>query len=312
MGASLSKLNWVRDWERKRGLLAGMGVTLARQGLAYHLIPVSAGKFGRAVAFVKWQALGRSRNSIVFGMQPSNAATPPTFQPIEAVANLYERYLAPLASLGDHRAFTPLSAHGPGCSGSIPARCNIPARRLAPIMWARTGAAAMRSELFNLGDANDAAHAVPCHLCNGPAPLDFYHLAVECLHPVIETWRACCVRSLGSVAPILIEVLRRERDRAGRAPHEELFADTTLAIQNVDFNSSEGDFLTFRFLIAHPWAERMATPGMRGVQLLGRVFDLPGVYHRYERPALDLWCRWSLRWLWRLSHAWREANGLDM
>jgi hypothetical protein len=49
-------------------------------------------------------------------------------------------------------------------------------------------------------------------------------------------------------------------------------------------------------------------PGMRVVRLLGRVFDLPGVYHRFERPALDVWSRWSVRWLWRLSHVWKMAT----
>ena len=57
-------------------------------------------------------------------------------------------------------------------------------------------------------------------------------------------------------------------------------------------------------------SERMALPHMRAVRLLGRVFDMPGVYHRFERPALDLsrWCRWSVRWLWKLSDSWRAAH----
>jgi hypothetical protein len=67
--------------------------------------------------------------------------------------------------------------------------------------------------------------------------------------------------------------------------------------------------LLYRFLVAHPWCEDMAISHMRAVRLLGRVFDLPGVYHRFERPVLDLWCRWSVRWLWRLSDAWHTANG---
>jgi hypothetical protein len=82
-----------------------------------------------------------------------------------------------------------------------------------------------------------------------------------------------------------------------------------LAVRNLDFDTTQGDFVLYRFLVAQPWPERMAVPGpgMRAVRLFGRVFDLPGVYHRFERPALDLWSRWSLRWLWRLSRAWKKA-----
>ena len=50
LGVSAAKRNWVRAWERKRVELAALGIPLARSGLAYHLIPVASGKFGRAVA----------------------------------------------------------------------------------------------------------------------------------------------------------------------------------------------------------------------------------------------------------------------
>jgi hypothetical protein len=46
---------------------------------------------------------------------------------------------------------------------------------------------------------------------------------------------------------------------------------------------------------------------MRLVRLLGRAFDLPGIFHRYERPISDAWCYWSLRWVWSLSRVWHDA-----
>ena len=314
MGAALSKLNWVRTWERERTKLAALGAPLARVGLPYHLVPSASAKFGRAVAFVKWQSDGRDRNGIALASQRCDATVPPFYRPTAAVANLYERFLAPVASLGFHRAFTPLSAHGPGCSGSIPSRSNIAARRLAPIAWARTGAAAMSSPLFNLGQGAKSAHAVPCPLCPADLPtvLDAYHLVAECMHPAIEAWRASCEGALRRVATKLLDVLLTERDRAGHDTESDelLFARAARAVRNLDFDTTQGDFVLYRFLVAQPWPERMAVPGpgMRVVRLLGRVFDLPGVYHRFERPALDVWSRWSVRWLWRLSHAWRSAN----
>ena len=185
------------------------------------------------------------------------------------------------------------------------------ARRLGPIMWARTGAAVMSSRLFNHGVAmGHAAHAVQCPLCRGPAPLDFYHLAVECMHPTIDAWRIRCEPSLRRFVAALVNIMRRERDRADAELEDQLFDRASRAMRRVDLNSQEGDFLVYRFLIAHPWREDMALPHMRAVRLLGRVFDLPGVYHRFERPALDVWCRWSIRWLWRLSDAWHTANGV--
>ena len=112
----------------------------------------------------------------------------------------------------------------------------------------------------------------------------------------------------------LMGALLTERDRAGHDTDAEgrLFRRAVLAVRCVDFDSLQGYFLFFRFLVAQPWPERMAVPGtgMRAVRLLGRVFDLPGVYHRFERPALDIWSRWSKRWLWRLSRAWKNANAV--
>jgi hypothetical protein len=108
----------------------------------------------------------------------------------------------------------------------------------------------------------------------------------------------------------LTSVLAEERDRADR-PGLSIFDRAATAVQNTDFDSAQGDFLLFRCLVAHPWPERMAAQGMHSVRLpgLGRIFDLPGVYRRFERPVLDLWCRWSLRWLRKLSSMWLAANG---
>ena len=99
-----------------------------------------------------------------------------------------------------------------------------------------------------------------------------------------------------------------ERDRAGRDTDGTLLDRAVAAIRGSDFDTEQGDFLLYRFLAAHPWSERVAAPGMRAARLLGRVFDLAGVPHRFERPVSDVWCRWSLKWLWQLSHAWRAAN----
>ena len=101
----------------------------------------------------------------------------------------------------------------------------------------------------------------------------------------------------------LTGILLTERDRAGHdtGVDEILFDRAACAVRNLDFDTTQGDFILYRFLVAQPWPERMAVPGMRAVRLLGRVFDLPGVFHRFE---LDTWSRW----LWWPSHAWREAN----
>ena len=293
------------------GEIADLGAPIARPGLAYHLIPVASSKFGRAVAFIRWQQNGRDRNCLSLASARCQAGDPPSHKPTEAVADLYERYLAPLSSLGDHRAFTPLSAHGPGCSGSIPSRTNVVAKRLGPILWARTGASAMISPLFNLGAGRAidyAARAVECPLCHGPAPLDCYHLVAECTHPALNGWRRRCEAALRRVIVRFLATLRSERQRAGREPDDRLFDNAERALRRVDFNSPQGDFLLYRFLVVHPWTERMAQPHMLAARLLGRVFDLPGVYHRFERPAADIWTRWGLRWLWQLSDAWRLAN----
>ena len=308
MGVALNKLNWVRAWERKRGELADLGVPLARANLAYHLIPAATSKFGRAVAFVKWQAHGRDRNNITFVTQRCDSSMPPPHLPTAAVADLFERFLAPVSALGDHRAFTPFSTHGPGCSGSVPSRSNIAAWRLGPIFWCRTGAAAMNSPLFHLGQTEHAARAVSCPLCNGQTLLDAFHLMTECTHPRLESWRRNCTQSLRTFVLRLTDVMLDERERAGYENDEPLFDRAAVAVRRAEFDSEQGDFLLYRFLVAQPWSERLAAPGMRAVRLFGRVFDSSGVFHRFERPVADAWCRWSRKWLWRLSFAWKAVN----
>ena len=166
----------------------------------------------------------------------------------------------------------------------------------------------MKSPLFDLGQKDHAASAVPCALCPGPTLLDAFHLMTECSHPQLESWRRNCIQSLRGLVLKLTDVMLAERDRAGRISDELLFDRATAAVRRADFDSEQGDFLLYRFLVAQPWSERLAAPGMRAVRLFGRVFDSSGVFHRYERPVADVWCRWSRRWLWRLSFAWKAAN----
>jgi hypothetical protein len=307
IGVSFAKRNWVRDWERKRTALSRCGV--AAPGIRYECIPIAAKRFGRAAAFVEWQNNGKS--CLDNQLAPyCDASVAPSYRPTQAVANLFEYYSAPVDSLGQLPEFTPLSAHGPGCSGSIPTRSNLPAARLGPIAWARTGAAAMKSPLFRSNDTevvDYAAHARPCPLC-GVSPIDTFHLVAECTHPSINAWRYNLERDTLHFVASLTHVMARERAQAGRPPEDWLFRRIRRAICTVDFNSPEGDFILFRLLVAQPWSERLACPDMRAVRLLGRAFDLPGVYHRFERPILDLWCRWSLRWLWSLSRTWQSVN----
>jgi hypothetical protein len=213
VGASFSKQNWVRNWEQKRAAYAAMGVPIAGPETPYELLPAAAKRFGRAVAYVEWQQAGRVRNAAAPQHDP---LAPPPYRPTEAVAHLFENFTAPVASLGDYHEFTPLSTHGPGCSGSIPTRSNVFAQRLGPIAWARTGAAVMLSPLFAVpGEdvADYAAHARPCPLC-GVAPVDTFHFVAECNHPVIDSWRAEFERSWRQFISSLVTTMEHERDRA--------------------------------------------------------------------------------------------------
>ena len=305
IGPSYAKRNWVRAWERTRAAYAAKGIPLAPQRLRYELIPREAGLFGRAVAFVQWQSNGQSR---VPGLPKCDASAIPSYRPTEAVANLFENYQAPISSLGTFREFTPLSTHGPGCSGSTLSRSNIPAQRLGPVVWARAGAAVMSSPLFRADkDPIDyAAHARPCRLCNA-CPVDAFHIISECNHPIIDDWRQVAERSARILVSTLTVIMEQERDRAGRAPQHDLFRRIRRAMNSLDFDTPEGDFILYRLLLAQPWSERMACPGMHVVRLMGRAFDLDGIYHRYERPLLDRWCGWSRHTLWSLSRAWFTA-----
>ena len=308
IGASFAKQNWVRAWERDRAAYAALGVPLAAPGTHYELLPSAAKTFGRAVAFVEWQSSGRAS---IPAPIPCNASAAPPHRPTEAIAQLFENFAAPISSLGEHHQFTPFSAQGPGCSGSMPARSSLKASRLGPLAWARTGAAVMSSALFLLeGNVADyAAHARPCALC-GVTPVDLFHFATECNHPRISAWRDSLEESARGLIVTLTRVIGTQRESAGynASGHSFLLRRVRRAVEGVQFDSREGDFIIYRLLVAQPWPERLADPGMRTVRLLGRVFDLPGMYHRFERPIADAWCRWSLYWLWSLSRVWRDAN----
>jgi hypothetical protein len=176
------------------------------------------------------------------------------------------------------------------------------------------GAAAMSTPLFPVeGDSVIvfAAHSVACPLC-GATPLDAYHLISECNHVIIDGWREKAESAARVLLVSLADVIERERERAGYERDSLLPDRVRRAITRLDFDSPEGDFLLYRLLVAHPWSERMACPGMPVVRLLGNAFDRPGVFHRFERPVLDMWSRWSVRWLWELSRAWRVTRGIDV
>ena len=166
----------------------------------------------------------------------------------------------------------------------------------------------MNSPLFHLGQTEHAARAVSCPLCNGQTLLDAFHLMTECTHPRLESWRRNCTQSLRTFVLHLTDVMLDERERAGYENDEPLFDRAAVAVRRAEFDSEQGDFLLYRFLVAQPWSERLAAPGMRAVRLFGRVFDSSGVFHRFERPVADAWCRWSRKWLWRLSFAWKAVN----
>ena len=310
VGASFAKRNWVRSWERDRLLLGTLGVPLAAPGLRVELIPSAAKCFGRAAAVVEWQLAGRKRSP---GIGRCDSTHAPSYRPVEASAILLENFWAPLSALGDNPNFTPLSTHGPGCSGSILSRSNISASRLGPLAWIRTGSAAMSTPLFCTLDSDvsedvidHAAHAGTCPLC-GSSPLDPFHLVAECNHVAIVSWRQLAVSDARSFVSSLTLIIARERENCGREPVDGLLHRIRCAAARLDFDSPEGDFVLFHLIAASPWSERVASPGMRLVRLLGRAFDLPGIFHRYERPISDAWCYWSLRWVWSLSRVWHDA-----
>ena len=121
------------------------------------------------------------------------------------------------------------------------------------------------------------------------------------------SWRQLAVSDARSFVSSLTLIIALERENCGREPVDGLLRRIRCAAARLDFDSPEGDFVLFHLIAAAPWSERVASPGMRLVRLLGLAFDLPGIFHRYERPISDAWCYWSLRWVWSLSRVWHDA-----
>ena len=113
-----------------------------------------------------------------------------------------------------------------------------------------------------------------------PAPSVEYLLwtpFTECSDATIDHWRRSLEQECRAFVTSLIVIMAHERDRAGREPEHFLFRRIRRAISTVEFNSTEGDFLLHRLLLAQPWPERVAGVGMRATRLLGRALYLPPV-----------------------------------
>jgi hypothetical protein len=244
-----------------------------------------------------------------------------------ATAALYENFLAPLASLGPHPRYTPISTHGPMCQGSLISHSTIAAHKLAAVGHLRLGAKALQTPVLSLNNRSDqrrrragnvnndppdsyALRGDPCPLCN-VEPLDPYHLAIECPDITLCNWRESAQSEARRLLLNIARILRAAHDEAGHDVSD-LCARVSNEALALDVTTDAGQFMLFRLLICHPWSARVAEGDLAlyPAAVVGELFDCEGMPNMLLRQLANTWGYWSITWAWRLGAAWRAAYRL--
>ena len=288
----------------------------------YWDIPRTAAVYARAVAFADWQVTACTTAVSKLGLVPQ----PVDFQAgsensqREHAAFLNLGYNAPVASLGEWKNSTPLSARGPGCSGALLAAVS---KRLPWHLWRmltgpKRGREGFRNALSWKFDAQShaASEADPqCRTCGitgqeeGPM-----HASCTCSCAAVVEAREVAIQSLPAAVERIVRLaLHAIRPKDGQdgaaAAHDALTAviaaQAEVLARAQDWASPEGHFVLYRLLTLTTWPAQvpLSEPGPL-TRLLGRVFDTVNAKPHRIRPLANMWAAWASRRMYAIHHAY--------
>ena len=317
--------------------------TGAEQYRMYVDVKRAAGVYARSVALHEWDAMARRKQPAKDGVAVAPAlelitssARPSALPATQHAADLHLRHqqLACPTTVGIVKTSTPLSIRGPGCSGAIIA---LVTRQIAPqhlhaLGMLRQGRSAMYhyplaakgrllTDAARDGDANKTAslkrwahsahHMASCGLCGSEAE-DPFHVITECAHADVSAVReSICAALPAKIQNICVRAMEAcnssgssARERQGRI---DLLGAVEQQLAGVDWASSEGRFILFRFLAVLTWPASAAASDHPAVAALGSLFDAAVAKTHRLRPMANAWVTFAGAAVMRLFGAWNSA-----
>jgi len=337
--------SWVHAYTTTAGREIALGATMP-EPVNYADIPRASSVFGRSVAYCEIQRIVRA------DMPPDGDVA--SLPPLSAGSGRHAGWLlcymqASALELGEERQ-TPLSALGPGCSGSLHALADTAlfpavasaalgneAMHMPPFADAqpkRERRSQRRRDRAEHGDDSDpeedrdeaAARAAafkarfvasPCVLCGAADASSIYHLITTCPHDSMRAARADLANTLPST---LRAIVRSCVDASGG---EALVSRTAslaeaaallgiIAPGGATPDNNDGRMITYRTLMGMPWPRRPMTRAgtFPAAAALGAVFDATTAAPSRLRKMASAWLAWSEAQLCSLARRWRQAQGL--
>jgi uncharacterized membrane protein YgcG len=239
-------------------------------------------------------------------------------------------YAMPPSHLGAAKDHTPVSAAGPGCSGSLVAICD---RRHFPALTAALcGCSALHRWPFKdedgpAVDPETANHKGDCPLCGGMACCSLFHLLAECPHDVATAYRAdFAIRLQRQLHETVVMGMRQleaaQKEGGPDAPAEPHMAPAEWAaleqflVSPPDTTTPQWQFIAYRALLATPWPRAPTVCGplagaLPAAAAAGALFDALNVKPRLLRAWAGDWASWCEERLCDLARRVRVHYGLS-
>jgi hypothetical protein len=268
----------------------------------YYDIPRVAGVYGRSLAFGRAQHAARRTPGLQLSPRPVMMdVRPAPISTAQHIADLHGHYHATPASLGTAHYSTPLSAQGPGTTGSLLALTTLRPEQLWFTMRMRFGRRALFTAPFLplVGASGTtvesrmraANRASACPLC-GEGLYCLWHLLFECRYHTVCAARVTIRRT---AAETLRRIVCHLLPHPTADPPEHDDRDLKAAIRSHDWDSEEGRRIIYQLFMAAPWQAAMAPRHWRLARAIGALFDQDRQQVARVRPAVNIWLHWANR-----------------
>jgi hypothetical protein len=299
---------------------------------SYPEIAASAFVFGRSVSWNELRRDIRGHHPVARRVIPQGdndaAVLPPPSRGSRNHWGWLVSYMWQTATVLGRSKTTPLSAVGPGCSGSLLALAD--GGRYKAVAMMICGDEALACEPFVDSDNKKEAPAFadrfeggPCRLCGAAQSRSIYHLITSCPHGAMVRARARLVASIPDILRAVLEGCNTAMvGQLPVAPGAALAsAGERAALEQITQeggsvpDSDDGRMLTYRLLSGVPWGR---DPLARGVSFpataaVGATFDATNAPPSELRVMASQWLCWAEYQLrHNIARSWRVALHLPV